>query len=262
MIGVQEAIDLLPLPADIPAKREVHGGRDGTCRPDGQSVDVTALEERAHAGSDPGSRSQIDEPPATPMAPRADRMAEATIIHVTSLPGDGISADYRFTSGVVTDPCRHRHHRQMAASRSVNPSLTTAESRGLGGELDELGHVGIGLRLGVEQAHLVRVERRVDPGILVRASGYGACRGGSSARGRFGSGQPAEIRGRGPWAVGRGAGGAGGAGAWRPISAALFAHPAKKNTAVTITMTRGVCSRIGCTPLSGESLRVKRLQFA
>ncbi len=107
MIGVQEAIDLLPLPADIPAKREVHGGRDGTCRPDGQSVDVTALEERAHAGSDPGSRSQIDEPPATPMAPRADRMAEATIIHVTSLPGDGISADYRFISGVVTDPCRH-----------------------------------------------------------------------------------------------------------------------------------------------------------
>ena len=81
MIRVEEAIDLLTLPSEVPAELETDGGGDDAHRAQAQPHRLPALEQRAHGRTDAGRLGQVREPPASPMATRAHREPQATIIH-------------------------------------------------------------------------------------------------------------------------------------------------------------------------------------
>lgn len=92
MVGIEEPIDLLPLPADVPAERKTHGVSDSARGVHAQSLDLTALEQATHAWSYARRCGEVDESPAALVASRANGHPETPIIHARMVTGGPLPA--------------------------------------------------------------------------------------------------------------------------------------------------------------------------
>src|SRR5688500_11884179 len=74
VIRIQQSVDLWPLPADVPGERQIHRRRDRSSRSHGQVARIPSFQEGAGRGSDACRCCEVDQPPATPMSTRANRL--------------------------------------------------------------------------------------------------------------------------------------------------------------------------------------------
>ncbi len=95
MIRIQEPVDLLPLPANVPVERQIHRRRDRSRGADGQPARVSAFKKRAGGAADVCRRCEIDQPPTAPMSTCANRLAEATIVHAPIMRPECLPPAYR-----------------------------------------------------------------------------------------------------------------------------------------------------------------------
>ncbi len=86
VVGVQQPVDVLPLPADVPIERQVDSCGDHPSRADRQPAHVSAFHEGARGRSHAGRLCQVDQPPPTAVTPSANCLAESAVIHGSMMP--------------------------------------------------------------------------------------------------------------------------------------------------------------------------------
>jgi len=81
MIGVEQSIDLLALPSQVPIEMKIKRSCDRARGPNAQATGVATLQRRAHRSAHARSRGQVNEAPSAPMASRPHGKSQSPIIH-------------------------------------------------------------------------------------------------------------------------------------------------------------------------------------
>jgi hypothetical protein len=94
VIGVQEPIDELALPADIPRDRQLDGVTDGADGSDRHLPRAPAFEVGARSGANARRLGQVNEPPSALLSSGTDRHAESPIVHAPIVPRQALLPDF------------------------------------------------------------------------------------------------------------------------------------------------------------------------